>query len=234
MFKPLSEIHPAAECWMDKDLIRSGEWSNLSHPAQSVYLPLMVHKYKNAPIFPSLERLAKLSGRGINTAGHGIRELADRGHISRTMHHTRHGNAGYIYTLPDTGKEQDGTRFPVKRSVVMSGTWSRLPMIAQALYVVMLCEGVYTASVHIEHDGDGSPQSIEDDFPARKWEHCYTEHSQLARLAGVDRSRMIRNAMPALVREGLAQPIQEFQGWRVFLHPQEGCGIPVSGPVAFQ
>jgi len=179
----------------------------------------------------SLENLAKMTGVSVPTAKKGVDNLTqwvavkikkhrEREQIISTfpLLEIRHGrrNAYKVgYVKRELVKEWRGNYFAFHTCIIESGVWAKLPPLAKALYLAMLCNAEQHHELYCKVEGV-QRLTVEEYYERRKWDVCWTPLTELARQVGY--SKNPKKCVSQLVHCGLVERVGRW--FKVYLKPK--------------
>lgn len=110
------ELFQADPTWFHffRDLIISGKWARMSFPAKSVYPCVKSHcNYESGIAFPSIDRLARLSGVSIPSVLKALRELEELDLLSAE----KQTGKSTIYRIKEIIQPTDGNGKPAGNQI---------------------------------------------------------------------------------------------------------------------
>lgn len=130
----------------------------------------------------------------------------------------RHGrrNAYKVgYVKRELVKEWRGGYFAFHTCIIESGVWAKLPPLAKALYLAMLCNAEQHHELYCKVEGV-QRLTVEEYYERRKWDVCWTPLTELARQVGYSKNPKIH--MEQLVHCGLVERVGKW--FKVYLKPK--------------
>jgi hypothetical protein len=199
--------------WFNHSLINpTKSWKHLSSAAKSIFPAIGIHLNAKGKCFPSLKRLAQLSGVSEKTAWTGVHDLdfAKFGGIEIETIINRQGYSQHRYFLPQPrGILERNTAFQFFRSVIDGGNWASIGHSARALYPAIKHFSIFNIDAmealgsKIEYR---DPENFKDLYPHREFDFCVVGFPLLADFAGIS----IRSLGTALKELEAAHLIEEF------------------------
>ena len=108
-----------------------------------------------------------------------------------------------------------GNYHPFHPCIIESGVWAKLPPLAKALYLAMLCNAEQHHELYCKVEGV-QRLTVEKYYERRKWDVCWTPLTELARQVGYSKNPKIH--VEQLVRYGLVERVGKW--FKIYLKPQ--------------
>lgn len=208
--------------WFDKKLISNFNWATLPPASRAVFPVIACHRNENGLSFPGERTIAIMSGVTDKTARSGIMGLEGFPGYKMSFYTSKFGRRSKRFII-DKPPVLKGRSFPFFKSIIESGTWSKLTPTGQALYVTMRSFGFYDFQ-SLDESGEAEHVSTEDAFLAiyadRDFDFCNAEINLLAKYAGITRQSFYP-AIKCLEFCHLVERSTTDDGesvWKVFLH----------------
>lgn len=211
--------------WFDKKLIENYQWAGLPKASKAVYPIICSFMNDNGESFPSEQTISMRAGRTEKIVRDGIEGMNDFPGVKITKYVTQKGRRSkkFFITKPPVEK---GRLFPFHKKIIEGGNWSQLKPTAQALYPVMRYFGFFNIDLYCEIENqEYEPSDFDEIYKGRQWDFCEAETSIMAQYAGIDR-KSISVALNSLKENFLIEELENYYGWKVYLHPQ--CSYKIS------
>jgi len=198
--------------------LSSDEWKALPRVGRIVYPAVAVHANANGRAFPSVDRIAYLSGVDIKTAREGLRAIFDGGLPGhrRVRTFTPRGKSSYTYFLPTPPRGSRGVIFLYKNTI-LTQSWQSIGTTAKDVYLALLTVcffefGEYDTAGNSEH------RMYDDEFyPEREYDYAEPELEWICGQCGIKDIRTLRKALSELQKFWLVKV--DVTPWRIYLPP---------------
>lgn len=216
MYQFDDNFNDKARFWFEKKLINNKNWALLLKSSKAIFPVIACYVNETGVAFPSEQTIAILSGLSDKVVREGIRGLEGFPNIKWHSYLTKRGKRSKKFHLKLPAQNR-GHEFSFFRIVLEYGLWREMTPAAKALYPVMRHFSFF------DHDQYADLEELEiyegdycKDYAQREYEFCEAENKILAEYAGIHRSS-IYNAQKSLERNFLIEPVNGYDGWKVYL-----------------
>lgn len=199
---------------MSKELLLSSEWAALPPISKAVYPAVAVHADRNGKAFPSVEKIAELTGVDDKAAGTALKAIFDGGlpQHRRTTYFTKKGHKAYRYYMPTHTKTKGAIR--LYKNVVYSEAWEKMSISAKAVYIAIQAVSFFHFDQYADEQEIYAPQKEDDLFEQRLYDHVSPGMDWLVYNAKRG-ERTVKKALIELQNTGLIDTTTK--PWKVFL-----------------
>ncbi len=204
-------------------MIENKNWALLPSSAKAVYPTIACYCDAKGNSFPGEQTIGILSGLSDKKVREGIRALDDLPSFTSQYYVTRRGNKSKKYHISFPPSNVKGASFPFHKHILESGIWQELKPTAKALYPAMRFFGFFDIDIYNEVDAGNEYVELADFsevYADRKYDYCCADKDQLVIHAGIS-NRSLYTALQDLKSNCLVFDVDNWNGWRVYIHPEE-------------